>query len=81
MGWTTIPFSTRKQIIRERLENYFLSDNDNYDIHSVPLKHCYRGGNFSGVLWIVWEITKVHKETREVIKDRFIETKNKNKSE
>jgi hypothetical protein len=56
MGWLFKNGCTRKELIRERAENWEKETNDML-VRSVCLAHCYRGGVFSGVLWAVWERT------------------------
>ena len=57
MGWLFRSGSTRRGLIEERVESWERSNPDGLAITSTCLAHCYRGGNFSGVLWSVWERT------------------------
>jgi len=57
MGWLFKPGFTRKDLIRERTENWERSGSEGIAVQTTCLKHCYRGGVFSGVLWSVWERT------------------------
>jgi hypothetical protein len=56
MGWLFKPGSTRKGLIGERIEGWERTNNES-TVKSTCLAHCYRGGNFRGVLWTVWERT------------------------
>ncbi|RCS47665.1 hypothetical protein DTL42_14190 [Bremerella cremea] len=56
MGWTYPNGVNRKQLIAQRVEGWE-RDNGEIQVKSTCLKHCYRGGVFSGVLWSVWERT------------------------
>jgi len=56
MGWTYPHGVNRKQLIAQRVEGWE-RDTDEMLVRSTCLKHCYRGGVFSGVLWTVWERT------------------------
>ena len=57
MGWLFRSGSTRRGLIEERIEGWERTNPDGLVITSTCLAHCYRGGNFSGVLWSVWERT------------------------
>jgi len=59
MGWLFKCGSRRRGLIEERIEGWERSNTDGLVITSTCLAHCYRGGNFSGVLWSVWERTFV----------------------
>ena len=59
MGWLFKCGSTRRGLIAERIEGWERINPDGLVITSTCLAHCYRGGNFSGVLWSVWERTFV----------------------
>jgi len=56
MGWTYPHGVNRKQLIAQRVEGWE-RDTGEMLVRSTCLKHCYRGGVFSGVLWTVWERT------------------------
>ncbi|MBR9802099.1 hypothetical protein GYB59_10570 [bacterium] len=56
MGWTYPYGLNRKQLIAQRVEGWE-RDTGEMLVKSTCLKHCYRGGVFSGVLWSVWERT------------------------
>lgn len=56
MGWYYPHGVNRKELIAERTENWERDTGDTL-VKSTCLKHCYRGGVFSGVLWSVWERT------------------------
>jgi hypothetical protein len=56
MGWLFKPGSTRKGLIGERIDGWERTNNG-LTVKSTCLAHCYRGGNFTGVLWTVWERT------------------------
>lgn len=56
MGWTYPHGLNRKQLIAQQVEGWE-RDTGEMLVKSVCLKHCYRGGVFSGVLWSVWERT------------------------
>ena len=76
MGWLFSPRWNKKSLIQDRIEPWSNkdreNDNDTY-IVATCLKHCYRGNNFSGVLWTVWEHTLFNKKTDELIKtDKWI---------
>ena len=57
MGWLFRSGSTRRGLIAERVEGWERANPDGLVIKSTCLAHCFRGGNFSGVLWSVWERT------------------------
>jgi len=68
MGWLFTSGQTKKQLIQERTTSW----NNDWQLARIPpdfcgprlpvratcLAHCYRGNNFSGVLWTVWEVVK-----------------------
>lgn len=76
MGWLFTPDQTKKGMIAERTAGWSSKDRENDKpsyIVCTCLKHCYRGNNFSGVLWTVWEVVRKNRETDAVEKiDRFI---------
>jgi hypothetical protein len=61
MGWT-IPYNTPKlsDLVKDRVKTHDWT-NEGSHVKDVPLRHCYRGGRFSGVLWIVHERTRTDK--------------------
>ena len=59
MGWLFRCGSRRRGLIAERIKGWDHTNPDGLVITSTCLAHCYRGGNFSGVLWSVWERTFV----------------------
>ena len=56
MGWLFTRGSTRKDLIEERSKDWERTSGEML-VKTICLAHCYRGGNFSGVLWAVWERT------------------------
>lgn len=56
MGWYYPHGVNRKELIAQRVESWE-RDTGEMLVTSTCLKHCYRGGVFSGVLWSVWERT------------------------
>ena len=56
MGWLFPYGATRKSLIADRIEGW-QRDTDEMTIKSECLRHCFRGGRFSGVLWSVWKQT------------------------
>jgi hypothetical protein len=58
MGWT-FPYDRphRSDLIAERTKNQEWKREDGTESKSIALKHCYKGGMRSGVLYIVWERT------------------------
>lgn len=59
MGWSVGGNPTRKSQIDERLAPRIWIKRDGTKMEEKPLAHCYRGGAFSGVLYIVWETKKI----------------------
>ena len=57
MGWSYTQGSTRKSLINERTTDWERTKDDGLRITSRCLAHCFRGNNFTGVLWSVWERT------------------------
>lgn len=57
MGWT-VPYSTPKlqDLVRMRTKTQEW-DSTSGRVSDVVLKHCYRGGRFSGIIWTVHERT------------------------
>lgn len=60
MGWT-IPYDTPKlaDLVKDRVHPQTW-EHQGIKVNDVPLRHCYRGGRFKGVLWIVHERTRTH---------------------
>jgi hypothetical protein len=56
MGWLYPLGVNRKELIAQRAEGWEHRSGEML-VNSTCLKHCYRGGVFSGVLWSVWERT------------------------
>jgi len=56
MGWTYPHGVNRKELIAQRVKGWE-RETETMLVKSVCLKHCFRGGVFSGVLWCVWERT------------------------
>lgn len=73
MGWT-FPYDQphRSDLIKERVEKKEWANKDGSTVKSIALKHCYKGGMRSGVLYIVWEQTITPKDGKPESK-RFIE--------
>ena len=69
MGWTFSERWTRRELIAERTQNWNNKDRAEGNVYVVSecLKHCYRGNNFSGVLWTVWEHKEYDKVTGEIL--------------
>ena len=57
MGWLFKCGYSRRDMIRDRAEEWERTTDDGVLVKSICLAHCYRGGAFSGVLWTVWERT------------------------
>jgi len=57
MGWLFTHGSTRREQIAERTRSWEHTTPEGVVVKSTCLRHCYRGGVFSGVLWSVWERT------------------------
>ncbi len=56
MGWLYPTGISRKDLIASRVEP-FESVVDGLQVTTTCIKHCFRGGVFSGVLWSVWQRT------------------------
>jgi hypothetical protein len=63
MGWLFTRGSTRKDLIEERSKDWERTSGE-VQVKTTCLAHCYRGGNFSDVLWAVWERTFIGGEQR-----------------
>lgn len=72
MGWTYPYGLNRKQLIAQRVEGWE-RDTGEMLVKSTCLKHCYRGGVFSGVLWSVWERTFMKDEKEVQPSERWIQ--------
>lgn len=62
MGWS-IGHDPRPELIRQLLRPYETRGHT-----ARPLRHCYRGNSYSGVLWSVWEVLT----DDGVVDDRYI---------
>lgn len=73
MGWT-FPYDTahRSELIRERVQPRNWTNDNGSTVQRTALKHCYKGGMRSGVLYIVWEQTITPKDGNATTM-RFIE--------
>jgi len=56
MGWFYFNGINRMQLIAQRIEDCE-EENGEVLVKTTCLKHCFRGGIFSGVLYSVWERT------------------------
>jgi hypothetical protein len=73
MGWTfAYDQSHRSDLIAERTKKQEWINADGTKIEGTALKHCYKGGMRSGVLYIVWERTRTPKDGTPTT-ERFIE--------
>ena len=72
MGWLFKPGYSRKDLIRERTEDWKRSGDDAVVVATTCLKHCYRGNVFSGVLWSVWERTFMQDDKESQPSQRWI---------
>jgi hypothetical protein len=69
MGCTHHFLSTKKSIISELIEGWENKTKSGVLLNTTTyLKHCYRGNNFKGVLWVVFN-TKVYDENGQITKD------------
>ena len=57
MGWLFTYGQRLKELFARRTETWEHTTPEGMTVKSVCLRHCYRGGSFSGVLWTVWERT------------------------
>jgi len=57
MGWLFTHGQTLKEIIVRRTTGWETTHENDTLVKTTCMKHCYRGGAFSGVLWTVWERT------------------------
>ena len=58
MGWYYPTNISRKELIESRTKS-FESESSGVKVETECLRHCFRGGVFSGVLWSVWQRTFV----------------------
>jgi hypothetical protein len=86
MGWSFAYNTNKRQMVAERTESWNTKDRaiqHNINIgrkttyityfKAECIKHCYRGNNFSGVLWKVWEWKYYDIHTDELVRtDRWI---------
>ena len=68
MGWLFTHDSHRSTLVTELTSDRNWTRDDGSKWTAKVVKHCYRGNNFSGVLWVVWSVSIDGQE-----KDRFIE--------
>lgn len=57
MGWLFQYGQTLKEMIARRTKGWETRQTDGTLVKTTCLRHCYRGGAFSGVLWTVYERT------------------------
>ena len=57
MGWLFTQGQTLKELIQRQTKGWENTQPDGTVIKNICLRHCYRGGAFSGVFWTVWERT------------------------
>jgi hypothetical protein len=55
MGWLFTHGQTHKELVARRTEGCDRTEEGGTVVRNTCLRHCYRGGAFSGVLWTVWE--------------------------
>jgi len=72
MGWTYPHGVNRKQLIAQRVEGWERETGEML-VKSTCLKHCFRGGAFSGVLWSVWERTFTNEDKEVQPTERWIQ--------
>lgn len=72
MGWTYPHNVNRKELIAQRAKGWE-RDTGEMLVKSTCLKHCYRGGVFSGVLWSVWERTFTNDDKEVQPTERWIQ--------
>lgn len=73
MGWYfTDGQNHRSDLIAERVKSRDWTNDDGTVVKMAALKHCYKGGMRSGVLYVVWEQTRTPKTGAPESK-RFIE--------
>lgn len=72
MGWTYPHNVNRKQLIAQRVDGWE-RDTGEMLVKNTCLKHCYRGGVFSGVLWSVWERTFTKDSVEVLPSERWIQ--------
>ncbi len=57
MGWYYQNGGSRRDLVVELTENRSQANELGVTVATTCIAHCFRGGNFSGVLWTVWERT------------------------
>lgn len=59
MGWL-VPYHMPRlrDLIADRVRRETRTNPDGAEVRHTALRHCYRGGRFSGVLYIAWEVTR-----------------------
>lgn len=62
MGWLFTRGQTLKELIVRQTRGWENTLDDGTPVRNACLRHCYRGGRFSGVFWTVWERTFCRKE-------------------
>lgn len=69
MGWFYPYGATKKSIIAEltKPEEVLIDKNGVVKLRKTTLKHCYRGNNFAGVLWVVYEMDRSGKKDRIIV--------------
>jgi hypothetical protein len=71
MGWS-YGYYSKTNLIQELIADYSWEIEKTGEVaKKVCLKHCYRGNNWTGVLWSVWEVTKTLTGEKTKI-DRYI---------
>lgn len=65
MGWT-IPYHMPRlrDLIADRTRPEAQDNPDGAKVRRTALRHCYRGGRFSGTLYVVWEVTQTAPDGR-----------------
>lgn len=69
MGWFYPYGVTKKDIIASltKPEEVLIDKNGVVKLRKTTLKHCYRGNNFKGVLWVVYEMDRLGKKDRVIV--------------
>jgi hypothetical protein len=69
MGWFYPYCATKKSIIAEltKPEEVLIDKTGVVKLRKTTLKHCYRGNNFTGVLWVVYEMARLNKKDRIIV--------------
>lgn len=71
MGWTYPHGVNRQELIAQRVKSWE-RDTCEMLVKTECLKHCFRGGQFSGVLWTVWKRTFTKDGEEVQPEERFI---------